>query len=88
MIDRAPDLRVTDLEQAANETVRDDDAALDALVDQVPLDMLQLHGSESPDRVAEIRERFGLPVMKAGVMNWWENYPTIALDVTEVWLQQ
>jgi len=26
-----------------------------------------------------------LPVMKAGVMGWWENYPTIALDCTEVW---
>jgi len=26
-----------------------------------------------------------LPVMKAAVMNWWENYPTIALDCTEVW---
>jgi len=26
-----------------------------------------------------------LPVMKANVMNWWENYPTIALDATEVW---
>jgi len=27
--------------------------------------MLQLHGHESPARVAEIRARFGLPVMKA-----------------------
>ena len=26
-----------------------------------------------------------LPVMKAGVMGWWENYPTIALDCTQVW---
>jgi peptide/nickel transport system substrate-binding protein len=26
-----------------------------------------------------------LPVMKAGVMGWWENYPTIALDCTAVW---
>jgi phosphoribosylanthranilate isomerase len=31
----------------------------------VPLDMLQLHGAEPPSRVAEIRERFRLPVMKA-----------------------
>ncbi|MDA8747127.1 phosphoribosylanthranilate isomerase [Litoreibacter sp.] len=46
-------------------TVNADDAALDALIDQVPLDMLQLHGSESPQRVAEIKARFGLPVMKA-----------------------
>ena len=26
-----------------------------------------------------------LPVMKADVMGWWENYPTIALDCTAVW---
>jgi len=30
----------------------------------VPLDLLQLHGSESPARVAQIKARFGLPVMK------------------------
>lgn len=29
----------------------------------------------------------GLPAMKAEVMDWWENYPTIALDCTKVWLQ-
>ncbi|SFL39637.1 phosphoribosylanthranilate isomerase [Shimia aestuarii] len=46
-------------------TVNADDAFLDQLVDAVPLDMLQLHGGESPERVAEIRARFGLPVMKA-----------------------
>lgn len=42
-----------------------DDARLDAIVDGVPLDMLQLHGHESPERVAELRARYGLPVMKA-----------------------
>lgn len=42
-----------------------DDATLDAIVEGVPLDMLQLHGHESPDRVAEVRARYGLPVMKA-----------------------
>ena len=42
-----------------------DDAALDALMAQVPLDMLQLHGHETPARVADIRARSGLPVMKA-----------------------
>jgi phosphoribosylanthranilate isomerase len=41
------------------------DAALDALVEAVPLDMLQLHGHESPERVAEVKARYGLPVMKA-----------------------
>lgn len=41
-----------------------DDALLDALTDDVPLDMLQLHGHETPERVAAIRARTGLPVMK------------------------
>ena len=42
-----------------------DDAALDAIITQVPLDMLQLHGHETPARVAEVKARYGLPVMKA-----------------------
>lgn len=46
-------------------TVDADDASLDAIVEAVPLDMLQLHGHESPERVAAIRARYGLPVMKA-----------------------
>ncbi len=46
-------------------TVNADDARLDAIIEAMPLDMLQLHGSESPDRVAEVRARYGLPVMKA-----------------------
>jgi phosphoribosylanthranilate isomerase len=46
-------------------TVNADNDFLDALTQSLPIDMLQLHGSESPDRVAEIRARYGLPVMKA-----------------------
>ena len=46
-------------------TVDADDATLDAIVEAVPLDMLQLHGRESPDRVAQVRARYRLPVMKA-----------------------
>lgn len=45
-------------------TVDADDAVLDAIVEAMPLDMLQLHGHESPERVAQVRARFGLPVMK------------------------
>ncbi len=41
------------------------DDFLTAMLAGVPLDMVQLHGGESPARVAEIRARFGLPVMKA-----------------------
>ncbi len=46
-------------------SVNADDATLDRIVSTVPLDMLQLHGSESPARVAEVKARYGLPVMKA-----------------------
>ncbi len=45
--------------------VNAEDAALEALLEAVPVDMLQLHGNETPERVAEIKARFGLPVMKA-----------------------
>jgi phosphoribosylanthranilate isomerase len=43
---------------ATNETLLDIVAALKP-------DMLQLHGTETPERVAVVRSRFGLPVMKA-----------------------
>ena len=46
-------------------TVDADDTTLDAIVEAVPLDILQLHGGESPGRVDEVRSRYGLPVMKA-----------------------
>jgi phosphoribosylanthranilate isomerase len=46
-------------------TVNADDAFLDALTAAVPLDMLQLHGNETPARVQEVKARYGLPVMKA-----------------------
>ena len=42
-----------------------DDATLRRILREVPLDLLQLHGSESPERVAEIKARFKIPVMKA-----------------------
>jgi phosphoribosylanthranilate isomerase len=40
------------------------DDAIGAILAGAPLDMLQLHGHETPARVADIRARFGLPVMK------------------------
>ena len=46
-------------------TVDADDALLGEIVGQIAPDWLQLHGSESPERVREIRERFETPVMKA-----------------------
>jgi phosphoribosylanthranilate isomerase len=41
------------------------DAELAGVLERAPLDLLQLHGSESPRRLAEIKARFGKPVMKA-----------------------
>ncbi|MGV6840705.1 MAG: phosphoribosylanthranilate isomerase [Planktomarina sp.] len=41
------------------------DDELDAILAHVPLDMIQLHGGEPPRRVAHVRARAGLPVMKA-----------------------
>ncbi|QKV19788.1 phosphoribosylanthranilate isomerase [Oricola thermophila] len=46
-------------------TVDADDAFIESIVTLAKPDMLQLHGGESRDRVREIRERHGLPVMKA-----------------------
>ncbi|HEX2555261.1 MAG TPA: phosphoribosylanthranilate isomerase [Microvirga sp.] len=42
-----------------------DDATLDAVVAALDPDLIQLHGTESPGRVAAIRARTGRPVMKA-----------------------
>lgn len=50
--------RVAVIVDESNETI-------DGILRQVPLDMLQLHGQETPARVGEIRRRFGKPVMKA-----------------------
>ncbi|MGB8275146.1 MAG: phosphoribosylanthranilate isomerase [Alphaproteobacteria bacterium] len=41
------------------------DADIARMKERVALDMLQLHGAETPSRVAEVKARFGLPVMKA-----------------------
>ena len=46
-------------------TVDADDATLDAIVAAMSPDMLQLHGEETPERVAAVKARYGLPVMKA-----------------------
>lgn len=41
------------------------DAQIGAALAALPLDLLQLHGAESPARCAELRTRFGVGVMKA-----------------------
>lgn len=58
-------------EQAAGKMTRvglvvdADDDELSAILNGVSLDILQLHGSETPERVAEVKSRFGIQVMKA-----------------------
>jgi phosphoribosylanthranilate isomerase len=42
-----------------------DDAMLDILRDTVKPDLIQLHGKETPERVAEVRQATGIPVIKA-----------------------
>lgn len=42
-----------------------DDALLESVLKRVALDLLQLHGSETPERVRQIRSRHKLPVIKA-----------------------
>ncbi len=46
-------------------TVDANDETLREIVAALKPDMLQLHGSETPDRVVTVRTRFGLPVVKA-----------------------
>jgi phosphoribosylanthranilate isomerase len=41
------------------------DDQLAAMIEALRPNMLQLHGKETPDRVVQVRTRFGLPVMKA-----------------------
>ena len=41
------------------------DAEIDQILDHVPLDILQLHGLETPERVRSIGERTGRLIMKA-----------------------
>jgi phosphoribosylanthranilate isomerase len=46
-------------------TVDATDEMLGEIVEALRPDMLQLHGTETPERVVTVRTRFGLPVMKA-----------------------
>jgi len=41
------------------------DAEIEAVLADNALDLLQLHGAETPERVRAVKARFGLPVMKA-----------------------
>ena len=42
-----------------------DDTLIESVLAKMPLDMIQLHGSETPERVAAVMRRFGIKLMKA-----------------------
>lgn len=66
-LDRARPLarRVDGRARIAVLTVDASDEALRAIIDAVGPDYLQLHGRETPARVADLKRSFGLPVIKA-----------------------
>ena len=55
-----------------------DDETLDSVTGVVPLDMIQMHGTETPERVRDVRARTGLPVMKALGLRDASDLPRIA----------
>ena len=59
-------------------TVDADDETLDEIVRELQPDMLQLHGHETPERVAGVKARYGLPVIKAFAIREAEDFQLIA----------
>jgi len=57
--------RVMNRAQVVAVTVDADNRLLDEIIYQLKPDLLQLHGAETPRRLAEIKHRYNLPVMKA-----------------------
>lgn len=54
-----------------------EDALIDAVLAEVPLDILQLHGRETPERMAQLRSRHGLPLIKAVGVAGAEDLPKL-----------
>ena len=54
------------------------DALLDEITSAAPMDMIQLHGSETVERVSEVKARYGLPVMKVLAVGSEEDLEKIA----------
>jgi phosphoribosylanthranilate isomerase len=59
-------------------TVDADDATLAAIIAELKPQLLQAHGKESPERVFDLRARFGLPVMKAILLSQKDDLAAIA----------
>ena len=64
-----------------------DDEQLERVVSSVQLDMIQLHGKESPGRLADIKKRFGLPLIKAMAVSNAEDLEKVpGYEATADWL--
>lgn len=59
-------------------SVNADDVTLEQIIASLKPDMLQLHGHESPARVAEIKQKFGLPILKAIAIESSEDFAAAA----------
>jgi phosphoribosylanthranilate isomerase len=57
--------------------VNPDDALLDTTLARAPLDLIQLHGQETPDRVDAVKRLTGLPVMKAVGVSGPDDLPAL-----------
>ena len=55
-----------------------EDMWLEQVLSHVPLDMIQLHGEETPDRVAEIKAFYPLPIIKAIKIGSEEDFKAVA----------
>ncbi|MFZ3035435.1 MAG: phosphoribosylanthranilate isomerase [Parvibaculum sp.] len=56
-----------------------DNATLDAIVAALKPDILQLHGAETPERLRELKSRYGLTLMKAIAVSGPEDLEKVAL---------
>ena len=63
-----------------------EDSLLDAVLGQVPVDCIQLHGAESADRGRAIRRRTGLPVIRSVRLRDASDLPRLA--EAEGWADQ
>jgi phosphoribosylanthranilate isomerase len=55
-----------------------DDREIEAALTAAPIDLLQFHGGETPERVAAAKLRFGRPVMKAVAIAGFEDVLGVA----------
>ena len=69
-------------------TVNADTDFLDQIVEHVAPDVLQLHGSETPEHVQRVKDRFGLPVIKALAIGAREDLEKVKpyMNVTDLFL--